>query len=47
MVVGIVLDIEVGIANGIVGGIANLEGSGKCSGYSRVLVVNCLRKVSS
>ena len=28
MVVGTVWDIEVGIAEGIVGGIANLEGSG-------------------
>jgi len=47
VVVGTVWDIEVGIAEGIVGGIANLEDLGEYSCLSRVLVVNYPQLVSS
>ena len=47
LVVDNVRNNDVGIVDGIVSGIANFEGSEKCSGYSRVLVVNCTRLVSS
>ena len=47
MVMGSVWNIEVGIVDDLVGGIANLEGSGEYSCCSRVFVVNYPRLVSS